>query len=240
MLAGQTRLFTLVLCTLVPAFPVAAQQNSGWQGPRVQQPASPAPAPQSRPAPALQPALPLAIQPEGEGHPQVMEMPAAQAPSSLVPQPATPSSQSAEVARSTNTLARPAYLGVTGQTALTCRYPAGVRISHVIEGSPAHQAGLQGEATLSWKQAVASGLALSPAAPLVLPFITKSEHGGSGDLILAVDGKRVHNREEFEQEMGRFRPGDVVYFSVLRGEHGLQQVPVHLTDYPDSTTAMLR
>jgi S1-C subfamily serine protease len=140
-----------------------------------------------------------------------------------------------------STPAKPPYLGVVGRTALACRYPAGVRISQVIEGSPAHQAGLKGEATLSWKQAVTGLLALSPAALLVSPFISDSDHGGSGDLILAVDGKRVHNQEEFEQEMRRFRPGDVVYFSILRGGSGLRQVPVHLADYPDtSTTAMVR
>jgi len=241
MVAGQKRLFILMLCTFVPALPVFAQQSPLWQGSRVQQPTTPVPSAQaSRPAAVPQLSLPPEVQTKGEAHPQVMEMPAAQAPFTLSPQPALPSQQSAAVTRAPNLPAGPAYLGVAGQTAPSCRYPAGVRVTRVIEGSPAHQAGLKGEGTLSWQQAVVGLLALSPVAPLVLPFLTSSEHGGHGDLILAVDGKRLHNREELEQEMERFRPGDVVYFSVLREESGLSQIPVHLADYPSPTPTALQ
>jgi S1-C subfamily serine protease len=136
---------------------------------------------------------------------------------------------------------KPAYLGIAGQTVQACRYPAGVRITRVIEGSPAQQAGLKGEGSLTWPQAMAGVLTLTPFAPFVLPFFTDSEHGGSGDLILAVDGKRIHTREELEQEMKRFRPGDTVYFSVLREQSGVRQIPVHLAEYPDTpTTATAR
>jgi VCBS repeat-containing protein len=91
---------------------------------------------------------------------------------------------------------------------------------------------------------MAGVLTMTPLAPLVLPFLSEHEHGGSGDLILAVDGKRVHNREELEKEIAPLRPGDTVYFSILRNDRGLQQVAVRLTEYPDatadSTTAMAR
>jgi S1-C subfamily serine protease len=110
-----------------------------------------------------------------------------------------------------------------------------VRVTRVIEGSPAHKAGLKGEATLTWKQAMAGVLTMTPIAPLVLPFVSSSDHGGPGDLILAVDGKRVHNREELEQAMSRFRPGDTIYFSVLREQSGLRQIPVQLVEYPDTS-----
>ena len=241
MLASQRRLFTLMLFTLVPALPVHAQQNPLWQGSRIQQPTTPAPSAQApRPSAVPQLSLPPEAQTKGEAHPQVMEMPAAQAPFTPSPQPALPLQQSAAVTRALNLPARPAYLGVAGQTSSACRYPAGVRVTRVIEGSPAQQAGLKGEGTLSWQQVVVSVLALSPAAPLIFPFLTSSEHGGHGDLLLAVDGKRIHNREELEQEMERFRPGDVVYFSVLRGESGLSQIPVHLADYPSSTPTALQ
>jgi len=243
--ADRKRLFALMAFLFVPAFPAFAQQSPLWQGSprqgsRVQQPTTPAPPTQEPRLPiAPQLSLPPETQADGEAHPQMMEMPAAQAPTPLSPQPVPSPQQSAAVARSLNLPAQPVYLGVAGQTAPTCRYPAGVRVTRVIEGSPAHQAGLQGEGTLSWKHAVAGVLALSPAAPLVLPFLSESKHGGYGDLILAVDGKRIHNRDELEQELGRFRPGDVVYFSVLRGESGLRQIPVHLTDYPGSTPMAL-
>lgn len=245
MLADRKRFFAVMTFLFVPALPTFAQQSppwqgSPWQGPHSQQPASPAPLPQeSRPSPVPQPPLLPETQPQGEGHPQVMEMPTAQPPSALSTQPALSPQQSA-TARSQGAPARPAYFGAIGKTALACRYPAGVRVSHVIEGSPAQRAGLQGEATLSWKEALAGLLALSPVAPLAAPFIIQSDHGGYGDLLLAVDGKRIHNHEEFTQEMERLRPGDVVYLSILREGSGLRQIPVQLTEYPDFSTAMVR
>ncbi|MBI3798386.1 MAG: PDZ domain-containing protein [Deltaproteobacteria bacterium] len=174
-------------------------------------------------------------------HPQVMEMPTVQAPTPLAPQPDLSPPQPSAAPSTNNAQTKPAYLGIAGQTVQTCRYPAGVRITRVIEGSPAQQAGLKGEGTLSWQEAMAGVLTLTPLAPLVLPFVTDREHGGSGDLILAVDGKRIHNREELEQEMQRFRPGNTIYFSVFRDQSGVHQIAVQLTEAPDtSTTAMAR
>ena len=244
--AGRKAVFALLTFLLIPVFPVLAQQSpsrqgSQWQGSRVQQDTPPAPSPQERRPAVPQPSLPPPIQNDGEAHPQVMEMPAVQAPTAPSPQADLSAPQSPASAPATNLQPRPAYLGVAGQTMQACRYPAGVRITRVIEGSPAHRAGLKGEGTLSWQQAMVGVLTLTPLAPLVIPFISDSEHGGSGDLILAVDGKRIHSREELEQEMGRFRPGDTVYFSVLREQSGLHQIPVQLAEYPDiSTTAMAR
>jgi hypothetical protein len=228
-------LLAVLAVMLMPPLSVLAQQSPLWQGPRVHQPTTPTPPQAAHPSPMPQESLPPTTQSPGEGHPQVMEMPAAQAPSPVADQPILSPQQPADVASPTHIPTRPPYLGIAGNTAPACRYPAGVRVRRVIEGSPAHQAGLKGEGTLSWKQAVAGVLAMSPAALFVYPFLSSGEHGGHGDLILAVDGKRIHDRTEFEQEMGRFRPGDVVYFSVLRGESGLRQIPVHLTDYPDTT-----
>jgi S1-C subfamily serine protease len=102
----------------------------------------------------------------------------------------------------------------------------------MFEGSPAQRAGLRAEGKLKWQHAVAGLLALSPAAPLAIPLIMSSgEDSGPGDIILAVDGERVRNREEFEREMHRFQPRDVVYFSVLR-KGSILQVPVRLEEHP--------
>jgi hypothetical protein len=247
MLVDRKGILVLFMFWLFLAFPVFAQQSpswqgANWQGSHGQQP--PAPASSQEPRAVMpQPSLPPPIQNEGEGHPQVMEMPTAQEPAVLAPQ-SVPSVPQPPATRAMNVPAKPAYLGIAGQTIQACRYPAGVRVTRVIEGSPAHQAGLKGEATLTWKQAMTGVLTMTPFAPLVLPFLSESEHGGSGDLILAVDGKRIHTREELEQEMGRFRPGDTIYFSVLRERSGLQQIPVQLVEYPDTApdaaTAMAR
>jgi hypothetical protein len=243
----------------VLAFPLAtfAQQEPGWQGSRMQQSTTPVPrqevppstVPQEIPpaiAPQESPAL--ATQEPSQSHPQVMEMPVVQSPLPSVGQSALPPvGQSVpplphpqEETLSAHLPAQPAYLGVTGDTSPACRYPAGVRISRVIEGSPAHQAGLRGEGTLSWKEAVVGVLAVSPAALFIAPLLPVSEHSRWGDLLLAVDGKRIHNKEQFEQEMRHFRAGDVVYFSVLRREQGLKQVPVRLAPYPDVTTPAMQ
>lgn len=240
--------FALLIFLLTSACPVCAQQSpsrqdSDWQGARPQQHPAPTPPVQKPHSPATpQPALPPSFQNEEEAHPQVQEMPAVQAPTPLSPQQPSLSAQPPATAAPPMSLRpKPAYLGIAGQTVQACRYPAGVRITRVIEGSPAQQAGLKGEGTLTWPQAMAGVLTLTPLAPFVLPFVTNSDHGGSGDLILAVDGKRIHNREELEQEMKRFRPGDTVYFSVLREQSGVRQIPVHLAEYPDTpTTATAR
>jgi S1-C subfamily serine protease len=240
--AARTGLLALLTFLLLPASPVLAQQSPSWQGPHPQQHPAPAPSAQEPRPPAIpQASPPPSTQNEGEAHPQVMEMPTAQTPPAPAPQSDLSTQQPAAAARATSRSTKPAYLGVAGQTVQSCRYPAGVRITRVIEGSPAQQAGLKGEGTLSWQEAMTGVLAMTPLAPLVLPLITESEHGGSGDLILAVDGKRIHNREELEQEMKGFRPGDTVYFSVLREESGVHQIPVQLAEYPDtSPTAMAR
>lgn len=234
---------------LMLTVPVLAQQDSSgqganWQGPRQQQHSTPPPAMQELPSTAPQSPLSPPVQNDGEAHPQVMEMPTPQPPVASPAQPAPTPPQATTATRGTGVPAKPAYLGIAGQTVQECRYPAGVRITRVIEGSPAQQAGLKGEGTLTWQQAMAGVLTMTPLAPLVLPFLSEHEHGGSGDLILAVDGKRVHNREELEKEIAPLRPGDTVYFSILRNDRGLQQVAVRLTEYPDatadSTTAMAR
>ncbi|MGH7963499.1 MAG: hypothetical protein ACRERD_17030, partial [Candidatus Binatia bacterium] len=203
---------------LMTALPVAAQQSPSWQGPRVQQPPSPAPPSQVSPSsPAPQAPLPLDRQPKGEGHPQVKEMPAMQPPAALAPQPKPPpSSQSSTTAPQTQPAlpsapplavvpptqlpAKPAYLGLVGKTALACRNPTGIRVTHVVEGSPAHKAGIKGERALTWKEAALGLLAMSPASFLALPLLGSVGRGlTDGDLILAIDGKRVHKREELER-----------------------------------------
>jgi hypothetical protein len=246
MLGNRSATLALLTFLLIPVFSVFAQQSpswqdSGWQGTPPQQHPTPTP-PIQEPHPSTipQPSHPPSLQNEDETHPQVMEMPAVQAPTPLSPQPVLSAPQPS-AAPPTSAQTKPAYLGIAGQTVQTCRYPAGVRITRVIEGSPAQQAGLKGEGTLSWQEAMAGVLTLTPLAPLVLPFVTDREHGGTGDLILAVDGKRIHNREELEQEMKRFRPGNTIYFSVLRDQSGVHQIAVQLTEAPDtSTTAMAR
>lgn len=238
MLADPKKLFGFIFCLLAPAFPVTAQQSPSWQDSHSHQ-RTPFSSQRPDPSAVPQPSRPVETQSPGMSHPQVVEVPAAQPQSARSVRPplsSPPSLTTQGTARSS----RPAYFGATGKTALACRYPAGVRLSQIIENSPAHRAGLKGETTLTWTQAMTSVLAVSPVAPLVAPFFPSRDHGGLGDLILAVDGKRIHNREELEQEMARFRPGDVVYLSILREGSGLRQIPVQLADYPTAAPDVVR
>ncbi len=234
-------------CLWLSPLAAFAQQSSSWPGSQTQHPTTPtprqgpslAPPQETVPARPAQRPAPLAPQAPGTGHPQVMEMPTVQPPLPPTDQSAPAKTQPTPEIATVPVLAgpKPVYLGVTGDTSPACRYPAGVRISRVIEGSPAHHAGLKGEGTLSWKDAVIGVLAASPAALLVSPLLPSRSHDRWGDLILAIDGKRIHNKEEFEQEMRRFQPGDVVYFSVFRMTSGLKQIPVRLTEYPSAPAA---
>jgi S1-C subfamily serine protease len=178
-------------------------------------------------------------------HPQVIEVPQ--------PQPALPAALQSELAgeqglgelgkqseginasQSELLARRPAYLGITYDTSPSCRYPAGVRVTGMFEGSPAQRAGLRADGKVQWQHAIAGLLALSPAALLAIPLIMSADKdSGPGDIVLAVDGERVRRREEFEQTMRRFEPGDVVYFSVLR-RGSILQVPVKLEEYPSTS-----
>ena len=194
-----------------------AASSSDWQGPYPDQ-AKTAPSSQVEPNSAPQPSLPDRLQNKTKSHPQTRELPATQALPVPPGQPERMPAQSAPPVLPNFTAHQPpetgpVYLGLDGKTAPACRYPAGVRVIKTTAGSPADQAGLIGETQLSWKTL---------------------HTGRSSDLILAVDGKRVRNLEEFEGEMSRFRPGDLVYMSVLRNESRLRQVPVRLRAYPDN------
>lgn len=239
----------LFIC--LPSPPVRAQQTSqpSWQGtqPRLQPEGSSAQ--QSRPAPLSSQDLMLGF-PQGPSgtYPQVIEI----SPSQPAP-PAAPQSElageqepgelgeqpeGANASQSGLLAQRPAYLGITYDTSPGCRSPAGVRVTGMFEGSPAQRAGLHAEGKLRWQQAIAGLLALSPAAPLAIPFILSlGEDSGPGDVILAADGERVRNKEEFEQAMHRFQPGDMVYLSVLR-RSSLLQISVKLEEYPPQAASL--
>src|SRR5262249_58705006 len=131
---------------------------------------------------------------EEEAPPQVQEPPAPRAPPLAPRHPGLAAQPPAVAAPPPGVQPKPAYLGIAGQTVHACRYPAGVRITRVIEGSPAQQAGLKGEGTWTWPQAMAGVLTLTPLAPFVLPFVTDSEHGGSRALVLPLGGQPVPHR----------------------------------------------
>jgi hypothetical protein len=75
-------------------------------------------------------------------------------------------------------------------------------------------------------QALAIGATLAfPPAILAVPAIDYSEVGESYDMIVGVDGVRVARFIDFEERMRNIRPGELVYFSLVRNGQRIQ-IPV--------------
>lgn len=112
----------------------------------------------------------------------------------------------------------------------------GLLILKVQKHSPAAEAGLHGYSTVG--HSALEGVAFAAAmffwpAVLAIPVLEGTNVGESYDMIIGVDGKRVTNTLDFEDEIRDARPGDVVYLSVVRNGKR-KQMPVRL---PGSTTA---
>jgi hypothetical protein len=106
-----------------------------------------------------------------------------------------------------------------------------VEVTAVAPGSPAERAGLRPARDLTRREVAAATVAglfvLSPAAPLAAKVLRAAGGVDHGDLILAVSGKRVTTRAEFERALAGFAPQAVVYMTVRRGD-AVMQLPVRL------------
>ena len=135
----------------------------------------------------------------------------------------------------------PGYLGLSSRDfylerfclhALTIQ---AAEVAAVAPGSPAERAGLRAARALTGREVaaatVAGLLALSPAAPWASKVLRAAGGVDHGDLILAVGGKRVTTRAEFEHALAGFGPQTVVYLTVRRGD-AVFQMPVRLDDWP--------
>ncbi len=143
----------------------------------------------------------------------------------------------------------PGYLGANTRDfyrerfcmhALTIR---GVEVETVLPGSPAAQAGLRPARELTAREkavALTAGLlTLTPAAAAAPSLVRFSGGIPHGDIILAVNGRRVSKQEEFQNEILRVRPQATVYFTVHRGDTNIQ-VPVRLTESPTAAYAYVQ
>ncbi len=106
----------------------------------------------------------------------------------------------------------------------------GLLIVKVMRDSPAAKAGLRSyhktAHDLLEGTAVAAALVFPPAV-LAVPLIDGLSVGESYDMIIAVDGNRITNFLDFEDQMRDVRPGDVVYLSLVR-DGARMQVPVSI------------
>ncbi len=95
----------------------------------------------------------------------------------------------------------------------------GLLVVDVMKGSPAAKAGLRPYAhKLHDALKVAAVVASFAAWPAVLavPLLDATQVGESYDMIIGVDGSRVTNDIEFEDQMRDLKPGEIVYLSVVR------------------------
>jgi len=106
----------------------------------------------------------------------------------------------------------------------------GVLIVAVAKGSPAADAGL--EAVQEAPRQVLTGVAIAgsmafPPAIILLPIFASLPIGRDGDLIIAVDGSRVTNVLDFEDDIRDAQPGEIVYLTIIRAGARLQvRVPI--------------
>ncbi len=97
-----------------------------------------------------------------------------------------------------------AYLGISGGTitpeiakALNLPAEEGVTVQEVVKGGPAAKAGIKGASTTA--------------------TIEGAEIGLGGDIITALDGKKVSSIEELSEVVGAKKPGEKMAVTVLRG-----------------------
>ena len=215
---------------------------------------------QAVPAVGNEQQVPVRKQPLGKlrtqhaDRPNMQEIPPVwpQAQPTPMPQPVIPTPQPEQVHQQVSPPVPPAaahvpgYLGANVRDfyrerfcmhALTIR---GVEVETVLPGSPAAHAGLRPARELTAREKVvaltAGLLTLTPAAAAAPSLVRFSGGIPHGDIILAVNGRRVSTQDEFQAEIERVRPQDTVYFTVHRGETNVQ-VSVRLTDSPTAAYA---
>lgn len=114
----------------------------------------------------------------------------------------------------------------------------GVEVAAVEPDSPAARAGLRPARGLSAREVAAATVAglltISPAASLAAPVLRATGGVEHGDIILALNGRRVKTQNQFQEVLTRFGPHTVVHLTIRRGEATVQ-LPVHLEEWPART-----
>jgi hypothetical protein len=101
----------------------------------------------------------------------------------------------------------------------------GLLVVEVKKGSPAASAGMHAYSRLGKDLVTALALGASmvvPPAILAVPLIDAVPVGESYDMIIGVDGARVSNFLDFQDRMQNLKPGETVYFSVVRDGRRMQ------------------
>jgi S1-C subfamily serine protease len=192
-------------------------------------------------APRIAPSLPAAAPP-------------VTAPASDTPDRDAASSQGDAASPSQQAPAAPhPYLGIAVQTVYSSdrsRSPvagvevAGLEVVSVDRNSPAAIAGLRGRTkmtSIAESSATVSSL-VPPLQLLMVPLLKKAGSlGQGGDLIIAIDDRRVVSDFDLESELETLKPGDVIYLTITRtmadGSQKTLKLPIKLGDAAQAATA---
>ncbi len=114
------------------------------------------------------------------------------------------------------------YLGMSVKYATQCYMGMeehGLEVISIDPNSPAERAGLKSKTGMTAAGAAGStaGTMLGPLSLLVNPLLAKGgAFGQPGDLIVAVDDRRVRSQGDLDYAMARLKPGDTMYLTVIR------------------------
>ncbi|HTT74681.1 MAG TPA: PDZ domain-containing protein [Candidatus Binataceae bacterium] len=130
------------------------------------------------------------------------------------------------------------YLGLSVQYIVSHDSPwkpvQGLEVVSVDKGSPAALAGLKGrgEMTSVGETGATASTMMAPLNLIVMPLLAKSGSlGKSGDLIVAIDDKRVDRADALREALDSDKPGDTIYLTIERGTGSKQEtikLPVKL------------
>ena len=133
------------------------------------------------------------------------------------------------------------YLGIGVQTIYSNDRPgglvSGLEVVSVDRNSPAAIAGLRGRGKMTsvGESGATVGALMPPLNLFVMPLLKKTGSlGQGGDLIVAIDDRRVANDFDLQSELESLKPGDTIYLTIVRStKDGAQQklkLPIKLGD----------
>jgi len=177
--------------------------------------------------------------------PRIMALPPVEAPPPGNEAPASGNASAAPDGAIQNGVAAPGqerpYLGISVQYVET--HPSygpeerGLAVVSVDPNSPAEHAGLRGRGSMTRLGASGdtAGALMPPLNLILMPLLEESgQLGLSGDLIVAIDDKRIENETDLQDQIEGLKPGETIYFTVVRtGPKGAREtlkIPVKLGD----------
>jgi len=201
---------------------------------------------------------PQAAQPPADAPALYQSAPTLEVPPRLVaPPPPPPSTQDqapdnaassgtgalgspSDYASANSTPKRP-YLGLSIQYIQSDSTPGrdvrGLEVVSLDPNSPAERAGLRarGSMTELGASGATAGNLLPPLDLVFMPLLKKSgQLGLPGDLIIAIDDKRIEGEVDLQDALDSSKPGDTIYFTIVRsaqdGSHETMKIPVKLGD----------